>query len=61
MVKGVCFECGKAFMNNGQGPIFVEVDYHGSKVKMHKACAKNAKEDKSLTAALPVEGAKADD
>lgn len=45
-----CFECGKQLMYVNGAPVFEVRNYHGTKVKLHKDCAKRWDEDKPITA-----------
>ena len=45
-----CFECGKKFERHAGAPVFETIEYHGSLVNMHRVCAKNFRENKTLTA-----------
>lgn len=49
----ICFQCGRPLVQavTGKPVEGVERDYHGSKVKLHKCCAKTFDEDnRKLTA-----------
>lgn len=52
----VCFECGKNFMWMKGQMIFVEREYGGNPVRMHKNCAERNETQKTLTASVNKEG-----